>query len=83
MDPGSFTRRDENYYSLVAERRGLLQSDAALVDDSETKAYVKFQAKTYGSTFFKNFGESMVELGRMEVITGHAGKIRKRCGRDD
>ncbi|KAM3382804.1 peroxidase 27 [Capsicum galapagoense] len=79
MDPGSFKTFDEKYYTLVAKRRGLLQSDAVLLDDIETKAYVKQQALTHGSTFFKDFGKSMVKMGKIGVLTGHAGEIRKHC----
>ncbi|XP_022847826.1 peroxidase 27-like [Olea europaea var. sylvestris] len=79
MDPGSFKTFDEDYYTLVAKRRGLFQSDAALLDDPETKAYVKLQATSHGSTFFKDFSKSMVKMGKIGVLTGNAGEIRKRC----
>ncbi|KAJ8564506.1 hypothetical protein K7X08_000966 [Anisodus acutangulus] len=79
MDPGSFKIFDGSYYSYVAKRRGLFQSDAALLDDKETKAYVKLQAMSHGSTFFKDFAESMEKMGKVGVLTGKAGEIRKRC----
>ena len=81
MDPGSFKTFDEDYYTLVAKRRGLFQSDSSLLNDPETKAYVKLQASTHGSTFFKDFGVSMVNMGRIGVLTGNAGEIRKQCSR--
>ncbi|XP_060215559.1 peroxidase 27-like [Lycium barbarum] len=80
MDPGSFKTFDGSYYTYVAKRRGLLQSDAALLDDKETKAYVKLQALSHGSTFFKDFAKSMEKMGKIGVLTGKAGEIRKRCG---
>ena len=79
MDPGSYKTFDEGYYTLVSKRRGLFQSDSALLADGETKAYVKLQATTHGSTFFKDFGVSMVKMGRIGVLTGTAGEIRKVC----
>ncbi|CAI9299447.1 unnamed protein product [Lactuca saligna] len=79
MDPGSFRTFDEDYYTIVMKRRGLFQSDAALLDDKETAAYVKLQAQSHGSTFFKDFEESMVKMGQIEVLTGSAGEIRKHC----
>lgn len=79
MDPGSFKTFDESYYTLVGKRRGLFVSDAALLDDSETKAYVKLQATTHGSTFFEDFGVSMIKMGRIGVLTGSSGEIRKEC----
>ncbi|KAJ6917360.1 hypothetical protein NC652_019657 [Populus alba x Populus x berolinensis] len=59
MDPGSFNTFDEDYYStIVAKRRGLFQSDSALLDDAETRDYVRFQSRTQGSTFAQDFAES-------------------------
>ncbi|KAK4340555.1 hypothetical protein RND71_039056 [Anisodus tanguticus] len=82
MDPGSVRTFDNSYYKLVAKRRGLFTSDSVLLDDGETKAYLKEQAiNQYGSTFFKDFGESMVKMGRVQVLTGTQGEIRKVCTR--
>lgn len=80
MDPGSFKTFDEDYYAIVAKRRGLFQSDAALLDDLETKAYVNMQMISYGSTFGGDFAASMVKMGQIGVLTGNAGEIRRRCG---
>eukprot|EP00258_Populus_trichocarpa_P044625 XP_024460644.1 peroxidase 27 [Populus trichocarpa] len=79
MDPGSFKTFDEDYYNIVAKRRGLFRSDAALLDDAETRDYVKFQSRTQGSTFAQDFAESMVKMGYIGVLTGEQGEIRKRC----
>ncbi|KAK1568773.1 hypothetical protein Q3G72_028497 [Acer saccharum] len=79
MDPGSVRTVDEDYYTLAAKRRGLFQSDAALLDDTETKAYVKFQSATHGKTFAADFANSMVKLGKIGVLTVKAGQIRKQC----
>jgi len=79
MDPGSFKTFDEDYYTLVLKRRGLFQSDAALLNDGETKAYSKLQANTQGSTFLKDFPISMVKMGKIGVLTGKSGEIRKQC----
>ncbi|KAL0735856.1 hypothetical protein Bca4012_012066 [Brassica carinata] len=79
MDPGSFKTFDKSYFKLVSQRRGFFQSDAALLDNQETKSYVFEQTKSYGSTFFKDFGVSMVKMGRIGVLTGRAGEVRKKC----
>ncbi|XWS64090.1 hypothetical protein CRYUN_Cryun06bG0157300 [Craigia yunnanensis] len=79
MDPGSFKTFDEDYFTLVTKRRGLFQSDAALLNDAETKAYVILQSSTHGSTFAKDFAESMVKMGEVGVLTGKQGEIRKHC----
>ncbi|PON41040.1 Peroxidase [Parasponia andersonii] len=80
MDPGSFKTFDVHYFTLVSKRRGLFQSDAALLDDSETKSYVLSHTTDAGrASFFKDFGVSMVNMGRIGVLTGSAGEIRKVC----
>ncbi|MCL7023072.1 hypothetical protein MKW94_019106 [Papaver nudicaule] len=79
MDPGSFKTFDSSYYSLVSKRRGLFESDAALLNDPVTKAYVTVQATTKGPAFFKDFAESMEKMGAIEILTGSAGEIRKHC----
>lgn len=79
MDPGSFKTFDEDYYTLVTKRRGLFQSDAALLDDVQTRNYVRFQAASRGGTFGKDFAASMVKMGKIGVLTGKAGEIRKHC----
>ncbi|XP_076926451.1 peroxidase 27-like [Bidens hawaiensis] len=79
MDPGSFRRFDDDYYTIVLKRRGLFQSDAALLNNKKTSAYVKRQAQSHGSLFFKDFKKSMVKMGQIGVLTGKAGEIRKQC----
>ncbi|WCJ37589.1 Peroxidase superfamily protein [Euphorbia peplus] len=78
MDPGSFKTFDQNYYSVVAKRRGLFESDAALLDDYQTRSYVIRQSM-FTSTFTRDFAQSMLKLGRVGVLTGKRGEIRKHC----
>lgn len=70
MDPGSFRTFDESYYTLVAKRRGLFESDASLMNNAETKAYVKLRARTHGSSFANDFAKSMIKMGNIGVLTG-------------
>ncbi|KAJ0966102.1 hypothetical protein J5N97_027240 [Dioscorea zingiberensis] len=76
MDPGSFKTFDNGYYTQVSKRRGLFQSDAALLQDSQTKDYILNKAS---ASFFKDFGVSMVNMGKIGVLTGKSGEIRKQC----
>lgn len=76
MDPGSFKTFDEDFYTLVSKRRGLFESDAALLDDAETKAYV-LKASGHGQAFAKDFAVSMVKMGK--IGAGNPGEIRKHC----
>ncbi|KAL8131241.1 peroxidase 27-like [Apium graveolens] len=80
MDPGSAKTFDNDYYTLVSQRRGLFKSDSALLNDDVTKKYVNRQVASGGSTFFADFKESMVKMGQIGVLTGSAGEIRKTCG---
>ncbi|KAI8012046.1 Peroxidase 27 [Camellia lanceoleosa] len=79
LSPRSTHKFEPNYYTLVGKRRGLFQSDAALLNDCTTKAYIQLQAASKGSTFMKDFGESMVKMGQIGVLTGKSGEIRKQC----
>ncbi|KAI3795422.1 hypothetical protein L1987_38075 [Smallanthus sonchifolius] len=76
---GSFRSFDDDYYTFVLKKRGLFQSDSALLNDKETSAYVKRQAQSHGSKFFNDFKDSMVKMGKIGVLTGNAGEIRKQC----
>ncbi|XP_073157044.1 peroxidase 27-like [Henckelia pumila] len=80
MDPGSSLKFDVSYFTLVSKNRGLFQSDAALLNNKVTRDYLTYQSIKYGPTFFKDFGDSMVKMGRIGVLTGkYAGEIRKVC----
>ncbi|GMP66913.1 hypothetical protein CsSME_00027078 [Camellia sinensis var. sinensis] len=81
MDPGSSKIFDTDYYTVVSKRRGLFQSDAALLTDNTTNAYVQLQKTPKGSTFLKDFADSMVKMGQIGVLTGNSGEIRKICSR--
>lgn len=81
MDPGSFTTFDNSYFKLVAKRRGLFQSDAALLDDADTRSHVIHLAESDNSVFFKEFAGAMVNMGNIAVLTGSQGEIRKNCAR--
>ncbi|KAK4386233.1 Peroxidase 1 [Sesamum angolense] len=79
MDPNSQSF-DVDYYTLVRKRRGLLQSDAALLNDNATSAYVDLHATASGkSSFFQDFAASMVRMGQIGVLTGTTGQIRNIC----
>ncbi|KAG2605817.1 peroxidase 1-like [Panicum virgatum] len=80
MDPGSYKTFDTSYYRHVAKRRGLFQSDAALLTDATTREYVqRIATGKFDDVFFKDFSESMVKMGSVGVLTGAQGEIRKKC----
>ncbi|GAB4825140.1 hypothetical protein Ancab_008016 [Ancistrocladus abbreviatus] len=77
MDPGSSKKFDIGYYVTVRKRRGLFQSDAALLNDNFTASYVVTARDK--ARFFKAFKVSMVNMGKIGVLTGTDGEIRKNC----
>ncbi|XP_072951936.1 peroxidase 1-like [Typha angustifolia] len=79
MDPGSFRTFDASYYKYVTKRRGLFHSDASLLTNSFTKAYVEKHANGFTSEFFQDFSESMINMGNISPLTGSQGEIRKKC----
>ena len=79
MDPGSRKTFDLSYYSHVIKRRGLFESDAALLTNSVTKAQIIELLEGSVENFFAEFATSMEKMGRINVKTGTEGEIRKHC----
>ncbi|BAF20608.2 Os07g0104600 [Oryza sativa Japonica Group] len=72
---------DNGYYKSLAAHQALLGSDAGLIDDSLTGAYVRLMTNdTNLDTFFADFAVSMINMGRVGVLTGTDGQIRPTCG---
>ncbi|XP_010269889.1 PREDICTED: peroxidase 57-like [Nelumbo nucifera] len=68
---------DNSFYKQLLMRRGILPIDQALALDSSTKFTVISLAN--GVKFPAGFGEAMVKLGAVEVLTGTQGEIRRTC----
>ncbi|KAG2631181.1 peroxidase 1-like [Panicum virgatum] len=80
LDPGSCVTFDTSYYRHVARRRGLLRSDAYLMDHRFTRAYVLQAASgRYDGHFFHDFAVSMAKMASIGVLTGDQGEIRTKC----
>jgi peroxidase len=80
MDPGSYKTFDISYYRRVSKRRGLFQSDAALLTDATTRDYVqRIATGKFDGEFFRDFSESMIKMGNVAVLTGAEGEIWKKC----
>ncbi|CAL9055889.1 unnamed protein product [Musa banksii] len=79
MVPGSSTSFDTKYYDLVGKRKGLFRSDEALLQDKRTRDYVYSRLHAPESSFFYDFGKSMMKMGKVGVLTGNAGEIRRNC----
>ncbi|KAL2331818.1 hypothetical protein Fmac_019399 [Flemingia macrophylla] len=79
MDPGSRKTFDLGYYRHVIKRRGLFESDAALLTNSVTKSQVTQLLQGSLENFYAEFANSMEKMGRIKVKTGTEGEIRKHC----
>ncbi|XP_078148625.1 peroxidase 3-like [Carex rostrata] len=81
MDPDNPLTFGLNYYKSVLNKEGMFNSDEALLHNKATRAYVAEQASAMSSQQFMNdFAESMVNMGRVDVLTGSSGMIRSVCG---
>ncbi|KAK8488922.1 hypothetical protein V6N13_099860 [Hibiscus sabdariffa] len=79
MDPGSRKTFDLSYYTLLLKRRGLFQSDNALTTDTTSLALIRQLLSSPPQFFFDQFAKSMEKLGRINVMTGAEGEVRKQC----
>ena len=78
MDPRSPLITDRNYYQDVLANRGLLTSDQTLLIDSNTANQVAQNARS-PFLWMRKFPAAMVKMGRINVLTGTDGEIRKNC----
>ncbi|XP_062207102.1 peroxidase 1-like isoform X2 [Phragmites australis] len=81
MDPVSPYTFDLAYYHDVYNDTGLFLSDQALLDDQWTREYVaQMAAAASPDEYFRDYAVAMTNMGRIEVLTGDSGEIRKVCG---
>ena len=78
MDPGSANNFDASYFVNLKHKKGLFQSDAALLTDRTSNKIVGDLQKSID--FFREFAKSMKRMGAIGVLTGNSGEIRKKCG---
>ncbi|KAM0913053.1 hypothetical protein ACQ4PT_012415 [Festuca glaucescens] len=77
MDPSSPARFDSHYYVNLKLGRGLFRSDAALLTDR--RAVGMIHALTKEGHFLKEFKNAVRKMGRVGVLTGDQGEIRRNC----
>ncbi|GLJ44628.1 hypothetical protein SUGI_0937990 [Cryptomeria japonica] len=77
MDPSSPLTFDNHYYTNLAAKMGLFQSDAALLTNYAANGFVDEQFDQ--DCFFENFKNSMQKMIEVQVLTGTAGQIRRQC----
>jgi len=77
MDPGSSLKFDNDYFTNLKLRKGLFQSDAALLTNKGASNIVNEMLSS--AKFFTEFSQSMKRMGAIQVLTGNVGEIRKKC----
>ncbi|KAJ4773794.1 Peroxidase [Rhynchospora pubera] len=78
-DPSSALSIDNNYYKQLMNNKGILPIDQALTHDGSTGWMVDLLANA--TDFPSLFTQALVKLGRVEVLTGRRGQIRRNCRR--
>ncbi|KMS97201.1 hypothetical protein BVRB_7g177530 [Beta vulgaris subsp. vulgaris] len=78
-NPRSHYRVDNGFMKHLLFNHGLLEVDANIATSPLTNSIVKKLA--YAPGYFDNkFGPAMVKMGRIGVLTGNHGEVRKYCG---
>lgn len=77
QNPLSSMTVDNSFYKQIVSHRGVLKIDQELALDPLTKDTVTAIAK--GVDFSRKFGQVMVKLGAVGVLTGNKGEIRRSC----
>ncbi|KAK6163524.1 hypothetical protein DH2020_000388 [Rehmannia glutinosa] len=68
---------DNSYYRQIVRNRGILKFDQDLALDPMSKPTVGAIAN--GFDFSTRFGQAMIKLGTVDVLTGKQGQIRSSC----
>ncbi|KAL6644473.1 hypothetical protein ACP70R_016081 [Stipagrostis hirtigluma subsp. patula] len=78
MDPVSPVTFDNLYYTNLVKGLGLFTSDQVLYTDEVTQPIVEKYAANQ-TAFFVDFVSAMIKVGRLGVMTGNDGEIRRVC----
>ncbi|KAL5541772.1 hypothetical protein UlMin_009482 [Ulmus minor] len=77
LDRDSALSFDSHYYAALNQKQGILVSDAALLTNNGASVLTK---RFQNFLIFKRFfGQSMMNMGAVGVLTGNKGEIRKNC----
>ncbi|TVU01321.1 hypothetical protein EJB05_53229 [Eragrostis curvula] len=77
LDGTTPAKFDSTYYTNVQRKQGTLASDAALMSNAQAAQMVADLANPI--KFYAAFSMSMKKMGRIDVLTGTKGQIRKQC----
>lgn len=76
LDLVSPTKFDSQYYQNIIQYEGLLTSDQSMLNDSRTSSEIY---ANNGAHFGAKFGQAMVAMSQIGVLTGSSGQIRTNC----
>ncbi|XP_010070010.2 peroxidase 3 [Eucalyptus grandis] len=79
MDPITPLSFDTRYFTVLRQRRGLFESDAALLTNPNSASITREMLNS--RRFFKSFRTSIKRMGAISVLTGKSGEIRKVCSK--
>ncbi len=77
-DPITPLQFDNQYFKNLKKHLGLFTADESLFNDPRTIKLVEHYANNQDA-FFKQFGLSLRKMGKIGVLTGTQGQIRKHC----
>ncbi len=77
-DPITPLQFDNQYFKNLEKNLGLFTSDESLFNDPRTIKLVEHYANNQDA-FFKQFGVSLRKMGKIGILTGTQGQIRKQC----
>ncbi|XP_045798464.1 peroxidase 44-like [Trifolium pratense] len=69
---------DNEFYKQILLKRGIMQIDQQLALDKSTSTFVSNFASN-GDKFVKSFASAMIKMGKVGVLVGKEGEIRKNC----
>ncbi|XP_062113705.1 peroxidase 57-like [Humulus lupulus] len=78
LDQNTSNVFDNEFYRQIRLKRGVLKIDQELALDAASSGLVSTLASN-PVQFSRSFGNAMTKMGRIEVLVGKAGEIRKNC----
>ncbi|XP_039683268.1 peroxidase 44 [Medicago truncatula] len=78
LDQNTSFTVDNEFYKQILLKRGIMQIDQQLALDKSTSTFVSNFASN-GDKFVKSFATAMIKMGKVGVLVGNEGEIRKNC----
>ncbi|XVF30701.1 hypothetical protein REPUB_Repub16aG0080800 [Reevesia pubescens] len=79
LDQGTSFTVDNEFFKQIGLKRGVMKIDQELANDQLSRGIVSRFASN-ATLFRTRFAQAMVKMGSIQVLTGKAGEIRKKCG---